>query len=382
MNIVIIPSWYPVESNPINGIFFKEQAKALQRAGHKVVVLFPEMWTTRMVTQPKGKQGVHISEEDGIKTYRYRAYNIVPGRIPYSSAYFFYYALKKLYKKMLLTEMEKPEILHAHSCLWAGWAASKIAKEESLPLLVTEHSSKIVRNLLKPYEKREIINTCSVAEKILCVGPSLVNEFKDFSSEQKIQLVPNIVDLRKFEIKSKNEKNRFKFFSMAFLSFNKGMDVLIQAFAKTFRGQPVDLVIGGDGLERGNLEKLAIQLDVHNQVEFLGSIDREKVAENMQNCDVFVLASRFETFGVVLIEALACGKPIIATACGGPEIIVNERNGLLVPVEDTDALNAAMESIYQNYDAYSPEVIRDDCYLRFSEEAIVKEITSIYKQIL
>lgn len=382
MNIVIIPSWYPVESNPINGIFFKEQAKALQRAGHKVVVLFPEMWTTRMVRQPKGKQGLHISEEDGIKTYRYRAYNVVPGRVPYSSAYFFYYSLKKLYKKMLLTELEKPEILHAHSCLWAGWAASKIAKVENLPLLVTEHSSKIVRNLLKPYEKKEIINTCSVAKKILCVGPSLVDEFKNFTTEQKIQLVPNIVDLRKFEIKLKHEKKRFKFFSMAFLSFNKGMDVLIKAFAKTFKGQPVDLVIGGDGLERENLEKLARELDIHSQVEFLGSIDREKVAENMQDCDVFVLASRFETFGVVLIEALACGKPIIATACGGPEIIVNERNGLLVPVEDPDALNAAMESIYQNYDAYSPEVIRDDCYLRFSEEAIVKEITSIYKQIL
>ena len=80
----------------------------------------------------------------------------------------------------------------------------------------------------------------------------------------------------------------------------------------------------------------------------------------MQAADAFVLSSAYETFGVVLIEALACGKPVVSTACGGPDYIVTEENGLLVPVGDTQALGAALEQMIRTIDRYDPFRLKQD----------------------
>lgn len=95
-----------------------------------------------------------------------------------------------------------------------------------------------------------------------------------------------------------------------------------------------------------------------------------------------MLASRFETFGVVYAEALACGLPIIATACGGPEMIVQEKNGFLVPVEDVAALSEALKKMYAQYEAFDSEEIRADCLRRFSEKAVVSRLRTVYESCL
>ncbi|WP_077619736.1 glycosyltransferase [Bacillus sinesaloumensis] len=383
MKIVIVPSWYPTENNPINGIFFKEQAKALQKAGHDVTVLYPEVWTTRMMKVSKAKKGVWVGLEDGVKTYRLRGYNIIPGRVPFATAKVFYSRLVKLYK--LYVEKEgKPDILHAHSCLWAGWSVAKLTEKENVPFVITEHSTAFLRNLIRPYEKEQISYACQRAEYVISVGPGLAKELENYISKDKVKIIPNIVDIGMFQIDETklSQSGVFRFFSVAFLQHKKGMDILIQAFAKYFKEKPVELVIGGNGEEKSELESLTKQLGVEKQIIFLGELNRERVKEEIQKAHAFVLASRFETFGVVFIEALACGKPIVATACGGPEMIVNELNGKLVQVEDIDGLGLAMKSIEDNYHVYNANEIRNDCISRFSEEAVVTKITNLYDQVL
>lgn len=120
---------------------------------------------------------------------------------------------------------------------------------------------------------------------------------------------------------------------------------------------------------------------MESQVQFLGALDRKEVILQMNKCDAFVLASKFETFGVVLIEALSCGKPVISTKSGGPNVIVNENNGLLVPVDNIKELSNAMLDLYQNYSRYNPNNIRNDCYARFSETVIAKRIINLYNSI-
>jgi glycosyltransferase involved in cell wall biosynthesis len=160
------------------------------------------------------------------------------------------------------------------------------------------------------------------------------------------------------------------------------MDILIQAFACAFKDMDVELIVVGDGIERPKLESLVISCGIESQVSFLGNLNREDVKIEMQRCDAFVLASRYETFGVVYIEALACGKPIIATSCGGPAMIVDEENGLLVPVEDIKALSEAMSYLFTHYDNYKPETIRKNCINKYSEEVIIGKISDIYNRSL
>ena len=83
-----------------------------------------------------------------------------------------------------------------------------------------------------------------------------------------------------------------------------------------------------------------------NSVEFLGSLNRSQVVSHMQQCDCFVLPSRYETFGVVYIEAMACGKPVIAVANGGPDDFVKGFNGMLIEPNDIAGLQHVLEQMY------------------------------------
>ena len=97
----------------------------------------------------------------------------------------------------------------------------------------------------------------------------------------------------------------------------------------------------------------------------------------MQKCDVFVLSSLHETFGVVVGEAMACGKPVISTRCGGPEFIVNEENGVLVDVANAQALAGAMEDFIADRVSFDPQTVRASVVNRFSPEAFVRNIVGL-----
>ena len=161
------------------------------------------------------------------------------------------------------------------------------------------------------------------------------------------------------------------------------MDILIKAFNKAFKDENnVILRIGGDGTERENLEKLVNELSLQDKVEFLGSLNREEVKIEMKKCNVFSLASKFETFGVVLIEALATGTPVISTNCGGPYDIINDRVGRLVEVNNIEELADALKYVYVNYNNYDCNEIRKYCIDNFSNEAIGRKQLDIYNSAI
>jgi N-acetylgalactosamine-N,N'-diacetylbacillosaminyl-diphospho-undecaprenol 4-alpha-N-acetylgalactosaminyltransferase len=126
----------------------------------------------------------------------------------------------------------------------------------------------------------------------------------------------------------------------------KGFDILINAFAKSNLKNKIKLIILGEGKERNNLEKLIVKLNLKKQVLLYGKVDNPFIY--MKHATFFVLSSRYEGFGIVIIEALACETPVVATNCKSDpsEIIENGKNGLLVPVEDVESLKMAMDKLF------------------------------------
>ncbi len=124
----------------------------------------------------------------------------------------------------------------------------------------------------------------------------------------------------------------------------KGIELLIKAFQKITRiNDKINLLLVGDGPLRPMLERIVYEVGLTQRIKFLGHRDRKQIAVLLHECEIFVLPSRAESFGIVLLEAMACKKPIVATAVGGiTEIIQNNLNGLLVPPENTDALFEAL----------------------------------------
>ena len=359
--------------------FFKEQALELQKAGVKVTVAYNEVWPLTMLGKIHEEKGLKYNVEDGLKTYRYKNYNYIPKNPLMFKV--FNKRMEKLYKEIVKKE-GAIDIIHAQSSLWGGISAAYIAEKYNIPLVITEHSS-VERG---PYVKKSYIpficDSYKKAQKVITVGNGLKNEIESLSGRQDIEVIGNLVDLSKFTIKKRIKNEKFIFFSLAFLEGEKGFDTLIKSFAKKFKDKEAVLYIGGDGSQRSWLEALTVENGVKDQIIFLGALSRDDVSKWMNKCDCFVLPSRYETFGVVYIEALASGRPVIGALNGGAEDIINNLNGYLIPIDDIDILAEKMIEVYDNIESYDEEEIRIDCLKRFSPKVIVNKIISVYKEVL
>lgn len=379
MHVMFVPSWYSTPRNKVHGSFFKEQAQALAEHGVKVTVAFNEIWPLTLLGKINENKGISIQNEDGLKTYRYKNYNYLP-KNPLMFM-FFNKRLEKLYK--LISEREgKIDLIHAHSSLWGGISAEYISGKYNIPLIITEHSSITYSKYLKPSYKKYVVNSYKNASKLIAVGEGLKEELCDLTKRNEVEVIPNLVNLELFKPMKLEKNSEFTFFSLAFLEGEKGMDTLIKSFAKKFKNINAKLVIGGDGSQKKQLKELSNNLNISDKVEFLGALTRKEVVAQMNKCDCFVLASRHETFGVVYVEALACGKPIIGTYNGGANGIINSENGLIVPIDDEEKLSNAMLEVMKNYSSYDSEIIRNNCENKYSKQNIVKNIIKAYKEVL
>lgn len=123
----------------------------------------------------------------------------------------------------------------------------------------------------------------------------------------------------------------------------KGHDVLLRAFAAVLDDVPdARLLLVGDGTQRGALEALAAELGIESHVKFLGSLESEDIRAVFRQADIFVLPSRSEGMGLAMLEAMAAGVPVIASAVGGVPSVLRGDVGLLVPSEDPYALAASI----------------------------------------
>ncbi|MBM6838532.1 glycosyltransferase, partial [Clostridium saudiense] len=212
------------------------------------------------------------------------------------------------------------------------------------------------------------------AAQVIVVGNGLREAISKYIDKDKILIIPNMVSIeRKYQEVDVNKKG-FRFFSLGLLNKKKGMDLLIDAFNnhREILSQ-CELYIGGDGEERASLQRTIEQYGLNDKIKLIGKLCREEVAYHMSNCDCFVLASRFETFGIVYLEAMIYGKPVIATKTGGPDTFVNDENGILVPVNDVNLLGEAIVKMANRINDYDADKISNFCKENFSEEAVCKK---------
>lgn len=130
------------------------------------------------------------------------------------------------------------------------------------------------------------------------------------------------------------------------------------------------------------LESLINKYGLNSQIKLMGLCTRERIAEQFKKSDCFVLVSKSETFGVAYVEALACGIPVIATRCGGPEMFVNANNGLMIDINDIEQLTEAMDYMYNHIDNYNRKDISMEIRKKFSAKVVATELTNLYRKIL
>lgn len=382
-HILIIPSWYPKNADDVSGSFFREQALALEKKGYKVGVIYPQIRSARDFKGIFTKAyGLEIDNDHGLITFRWHSANFFPKLNKLHQIYWLSLGMKLF--KSYIKENGIPNIIHVHSLLNGGLLAYKISQKYGVPYIVTEHSSAFIRGLIDQIQYTALTPVVSNAKHCLAVSISFADFLNHSFKTTTWQYLPNIVSnvflSKKIQV---IENPCFTFLSVCFLTKNKKIDFLLQAFAQALQeNSSLFLKIGGDGPERLYLETLVDQLKIRNHVIFLGMLSRNEVLEEIQKADAFTLSSEFETFGVVLIEALALGKPVIATKCGGPESIITPDVGFLVENGSIEQFTNAMLALYENKEKYKGQTIRNYCLQQFSEDAVINKLSRIYQQVL
>lgn len=373
MYTLIIARGYPTKKYKMNGIFEFDQAKALARAGCKVVYAAIDVRSIRRWR----KWGVECHEMEGVYVF---AINIPGGRIPkFISQKLTIIGLNILYRK-ILTIHGKPDILHAHFPS-VGYCALKLKNKINIPLIITEHSSAINKHKIDKHLFKIATIAYNGADAIIAVSQTLSDIIKD-KFAIKTQIIPNTVDTDIFKYSFRNDDGKFNFVSTGNLIHTKRMDLTIEAYYRAFgTNDKFTLTIFGEGPERQNLEGLIEKYELKSQVKLMGMCSRNEIGEYFKKSDCFVLASQSETFGVAYIEALASGAPIIATKCGGPEGFINEENGLMINVDDINELTYAMRYIYENNSIYNRKRISEVTKALFSTERVAYRILEVYNNI-
>ncbi len=383
LHVLMIPSWYVTEEQPLLGSFFHEHALALSQVV-RMGVLYPEIRQLRSLTPgllTKNHFQSSIEFEGPLPTCRLHGWNLFPKLMKKQMEAWCFFA-EKLMKKYVAA-YGKPDLIHAQSSVWAGIATRSISQKYGIPYCVTEHASVFMKQQVlgtswdKCWSTPYIRDVFDQAKAVVAVSSALKEKLEVYTAAN-VQVIPNLVDTGSFKPSPKKERETFHFLTVSHLVPRKNIGLLLQAF-KQLADQKVHLTIGGDGPEKERLQKLTATLGLESQVTFLGSLSREAVRVAFQEADAFVLASQHETFGVVCIEAMASGIPIVATRCGGTEDIVNEEAGCLVAVNDLQALCESMKRVKEL--TFDPELLHRRAVDLFGPEVVSRQYVHLYNAI-
>lgn len=386
MHILIIPSWYKTYLNPVGGSFFEEQARVLQRLGHKVSIFSVNYSSFSSETETR----LYKTLDFGLQTWIFNYKSIIPRFLSFNHLIFKYKANR--YFKEYVKHNGKPDIIHAHSVFYGGFIAEYISQRSGIPFVVTEHLTSFHLGEVKSeYELNLAKRVFNSAKQLIVVSHTFKQELANALNidSHKIEVINNVVANGFFNINAKEKPNRneLRFFSNSHMTSRKNVLNLIKAFELYLKKYPnARLVIGG-GISRAgeehyfeSLKNYIANNTLQNNVLLLGMIGRDEVRNQLNYCDAFVLASLYETFGVVLIEALAAGKPILVTPCKGPEDIVNDKNGFFTKGFSINAIYEGLEQLTNALDSFDAKHIKEDCRNRFSEEVIVNQIINMYNR--
>jgi L-malate glycosyltransferase len=372
MHVLLLPISYKSKFNLLSAPFFRDQALALKNKGLQLGVLcalavsLKSIWRNKLFSFKEESYS-----DEGISTL-ISPFLSIP-KTPNRARRIRLEKGKELFKKYIESN-GKPDIIHVHSFL-AGELALWIKNEYKIPYVITEHSSAFERKLLTDSDLKLALKVFENSHTNIAVSQSLSNAIKCYFKELDFQIIPNIVDTDFFNLIVKKQKDDFQFINIAHLNKNKNQLHLIKSFTNVFKGnQFYKLLIVGQGPEKNNLQNWIDSNTMNSQIRLYGSASREEVRDLLHQSDCFVLSSKIETFGVVLIEAMSCGLPVLSTKCGGPEsIVTNDDIGVLCSQEE---LSDIMKEISTK--TFSGDTIRKYVIDRFSKFSLTQQLKTIY----
>lgn len=394
---ILILNHFPLEGSG-SGVYTKNLARELSEMGHVVKVVIPEIepvdykgFETRVIFF-KGPNTANPEMD-----FNFPCFTSHP-----RSNHTFYdldqEALEAYVDKFVrVTEEEvasfKPDVIHAQHL----WVAPYAASLTDIPYIVTAHGTDL-KGFVKDHRYHKYaLEGAKKAKKIITISDQVDREVSELYGieEEKKKLILNGYDESLFKVNDKNREDVLNDFNIydapdkvvcfaGKLTHFKGVDVLLKA-AKIYennQGNRILTLIAGNGELYESLNKMKASLNLE-EVRFLGHISQEQLVDLYNIADVSTVPSRTEPFGLVAIEALACGTPVVGTDQGGLPDFLTSEVGTLVPVEDDIALaDAIIYELNHPDKAQRDQTAADYALKNFSWKKSIHLVEDLYKDII
>lgn len=397
MRIFVIPSWFPSISHPSAGIFFSEQTELYAR-------YFPEdqlglvNWGQndhRLLLEKSGLfsipekllvAGAISRERDA------QADNFVKWFIPTFTwtRKLFHGNIGRIIKACdkafseFTDQFGEPEIMHAHVGYPGGYIAWKLSEKYKIPFVITEHMGPFpFQDFLKDSGSvdSKLLDPLIRANQTLAVSTHLHKEMKRYGIPSEV--FHNFIDDDFFDVGAAfPEQGKVRLLHIGRLAPEKRQADLLKALNLIPSTIDFELSVAGDGPLMPELKEKVNELNLKDRITFHGNLNRVEIREQIQHSDLMILSSSYENFPVSILEALACGRPVVATKCGGPEEMINETNGLLVNPADPKDLALKIEIAVSDLDRYDSRTIRSDFMKRFGRQNALQELRKVYQETI
>ncbi|MCL1851861.1 MAG: glycosyltransferase [Peptococcaceae bacterium] len=359
MKVLVISHMYPSQEIPVSGIFVRKQTEALVGAGVEAVVINPVPWAPFFLRwHPRWRRyanALRREENRGGTVLRPRYVEFPKGFLFASTPGRYYRGMAPTLRNLL--KEWRPDIIHAHVAFPDGAAAVRFGEEYGIPVVVTVHGMDFLATLKRgPACERCVKQTLVKADRVILVSEVLRENFgleQWIDDVKKCRVIYNGVHLDDVitskQVDVSGDGSRFApvLLTVGNLTPKKGQAYVLKALPALLEHFPhLIYKIVGDGEERSKLEHLADELEVREHVSFLGALSHQEAMREMADCDVMVMPSWDEGFGIVYLEAMAHGKPVIGTQGeGAAGLIEKEDVGLTVPAGDAAAIARASNRI-------------------------------------
>ena len=299
----------------------------------------------------------------------------------------YYWAVRRIAKGL---RRDFPfDLIHAHFTYPDGVAAVRLGKQFGVPVIISEHVPWGPWTYHNAFVRRESVRAVQQCTFHVAVsGPVRESVARVVGVADKLRVIPVGVDGTIFNRSGERALPNHLLFIGAIRPV-KGVDILLRAMRiLADAGRDVTVGLVGESYfktyrrEYDRLRQMVEDLGLGGWVNFAGKRRPPELVRTIQESAVLILPSRAESFGMVLVEALACGTPVVATRCGGPEDIVTEEVGVLVPPEDPAALAAGIAQVLDRRSEYDAAKLRAYALERFGLESVGKRLQALYAEAL
>ena len=381
--VLWLPSWYPNKMDPFDGDFIQRHAKAVS-LHKKIHVIFIKADEEGRVTN--GSQEEFIPKENLTEQIIYFKKSVsFFGRI---NSFFKWIKLLKKTVGAYIDENGEPELVHVHIALRAGIIARWIKRKWGIPYVVTEQwggylpeAKEKLSDLpiyLQILWRRIMREATSISVVSLYLGQCIKKRLPGIS----FNVIPNVVDTNIFKLIYSERNNITSFIHVSLLNYQKNVDDIVRAM-NILKKEGLQFRLHIFGPRNDDLSKLVNDLNLQDEIAFHGEVPQDELARFVQRSDALILYSRYETFGCVIIEALACGKPVILSDLPVMhENTLEGVNAVFAENENPVALSEKLKWFMQNRTKFDSVEIASRAALRYNYSQVGKEFANWYEQTL